>query len=175
MPRPTTVGLDDYTAAAADDWRRIVDARGQLPLEITMRLRRAAVHVDGVIAGVINATVLANYGDYEVLSALRRAGRSLTPRELAGELLITKAGMTGRLDRLEHGGLIQRLPNPADARSAQIELTARGTALVDDVFQRMVDAQKDMLSGLTVRQREQLANLLKQLLLSFEDVPPGSG
>ncbi len=165
------MGQHDFTAAAAEDWQRIVPLDGQLPLEVTMRLRRAATHIDAVIADVINPTPLASYGEYEVLSALRRADRSLTPGELADRLLITKAGMTGRLERLTGAGLVDRSPNPHDARSAQISLTARGAELVDDLYKRLMDAQESMLSDLTARQRDQLADLLRQLLLSFEDVP----
>lgn len=173
VARRAPLSRSDYTETAANDWKRIHDNTGQLPLEITMRLRRAAMRFEAVITSVINATALANYGEYEVLSALRRAARRLTPGDLADELLVTKAGMTGRLNRLEQEGLIDRVPNTADARSAWIELTTRGTATVDDVFQQLVDAQEAILADLSIRQREQLALLLKQLLLTLGDVPAG--
>ncbi|MDP9495349.1 MAG: MarR family transcriptional regulator [Actinomycetota bacterium] len=52
-------------------------------------------------------------GDYEVLALLRRNEPDLlTPVEVAKKLLSSQSGMTGKLDRLEAQGLIQRLPDP---------------------------------------------------------------
>ena len=92
-----TPGTDaDYTAEAARAWGRIRPEVEDSPLEITMRIRRASIHLDQVTGSVIAASPLTNYGDYEVLSVLRRARDALTPKDLAERLLITKAGMTGR-------------------------------------------------------------------------------
>jgi DNA-binding MarR family transcriptional regulator len=68
-----------------------------------------------------------------VLAALRRSGRpyTLTSSALARTVMMSRAGMTGRLDRLEEQGLIARAPDADDRRSFRISLTARGRRTVD--------------------------------------------
>lgn len=159
----------DYTAEAARAWGRIRPEVEDSPLEITMRIRRASIHLDHVIGSVIAASPLANYGDYEVLAALRRAGVPLAPKELAERLLVTKAAMTGRLERLGTAGLVDRSPNSSDARSADISLTTRGVAVVDELYLQLIAAQEDMLGQLGRSEREQLADLLRRFMLSLDD------
>ena len=62
-----------------------------------------------------------------MLSALRLAGPPyrLTPTRLGRGLLLSSAGITSRLDRLERRELVVRLPDPDDRRGVLIELTAR--------------------------------------------------
>ena len=59
-------------------------------------------------------------GEFDVLAALRRggAGTVLTPTALARVAMISPAGMTNRLNRLEAAGLIVRRPDPDDRRGS---------------------------------------------------------
>ena len=65
-------------------------------------------------------------GEFDVLAALRRGGTGtvLTPTALARVAMISPAGMTNRLNRLEAAGLIVRRPDPDDRRGSLVELTA---------------------------------------------------
>jgi DNA-binding MarR family transcriptional regulator len=72
-----------------------------------------------------------SYRDIYLLMALRRAGHDLTPTELLGELSITMAAITKRIDRLVETGYVQRTRDPADGRSVRIGLTDAGRRLVD--------------------------------------------
>src|SRR5436305_11241397 len=73
-------------------------------------------------------------GEVGLLSALRVAGPAhrLSPTQLGRGLMLSSAGVTSRLDRLERRGLIARLPDPADRRGIIVELTPEGLELVDD-------------------------------------------
>ena len=69
-------------------------------------------------------------GIFDVLTTLRRAGtpHTLAPRQIARSLLLSGAGLTSRLDRLEADKLIVRLPDPHDGRGLKVRLTPKGTA-----------------------------------------------
>ena len=86
-----------------------------------------------------------------MLAALRRSGEPyrLTPTKLAEEALISTAGMTNRLDRLEQAGLVERLPDPDDRRGVLVELTGEGRELVDSA----VDAHRGLSRRLSRRAR----------------------
>ena len=72
-------------------------------------------------------------GEFDVLAALRRSGTPYTmiPSELSAVLMMSRAGMTNRLDRLEAAGLVERRLDPADRRSFQIVLTDKGLTVID--------------------------------------------
>jgi DNA-binding MarR family transcriptional regulator len=57
------------------------------------------------------------------------AGPSRTSRELAGELGVGAATMTGLVDRLAERGLLVRVPVPEDRRVRHIEATVAGQEL----------------------------------------------
>jgi DNA-binding MarR family transcriptional regulator len=83
-------------------------------------------------------------GMFDVLATLKRAGRPyrLTPKELSASLLLSGAGMTNRLDRLEALGLVSRMPEPSDRRSLHIELTKKGNNFVDNVLPDLIETQR---------------------------------
>lgn len=110
-------------------------------------------------------------GTFDVLSALRRAGPpySLTPKQLAESLLLSGAGMTNRLDRLESLNLIARLPEPNDRRSLKIQLTQKGVKLVDEIIPRFVEAQRRLVTRLGMAETETLLGLLDRLSAALLD------
>jgi DNA-binding MarR family transcriptional regulator len=106
---------------------------------------------------------------YDVLATLRRAGPpyTLRPSELTRTLMLTSSGTTKRLDRLERAGLIARTPDPSDRRGVLITLTDAGRELHDRAITAHLDNERDLLSGLTDAEREQLAGLLRRLQLTL--------
>jgi DNA-binding MarR family transcriptional regulator len=66
---------------------------------------------------------------YSVL-VVAGANRGLSQSELAATLGIERARLVRLLHRLQHRGLIQRLPSSADGRRHALQLTPRGRALL---------------------------------------------
>lgn len=104
-------------------------------------------------------------GSFDVLAALRRAGPpfSLTPKQLSNSLMLSGAGMTSRLDRLEAQKFIIRLPEPNDRRSLKIQLTPRGVRLIDEIVPAVVEAQWKIASALGLGRTASLTNALRGL------------
>ena len=107
-----------------------------------------------------------NEGDYGVLAPLRRAGApfALTPTELARHRMMTSGGTTAALDRLERKGLVERAPNPADRRGSLMRLTDAGLEIVDAAMSEHVRTEEQLVASLSVKERDQLASLLRKLL-----------
>src|SRR5438045_8870290 len=61
--------------------------------------------------------------DFDVLAQLAIAGGSLRMAELADRALISRSGMTRRVARLHHEGLVRRSQADADARGLGVGLT----------------------------------------------------
>ncbi|MFE9971870.1 MarR family winged helix-turn-helix transcriptional regulator [Streptomyces hirsutus] len=109
-------------------------------------------------------------GEFDVLATLRRSGEpyALSPRQLSATLMLTTGGMTGRLDKLERAGLLRRSPDPHDRRGLQVTLTERGLHLADEAVGAGLALQTEALSALDGDRAEQLADLLRELLLATE-------
>ena len=119
-------------------------------------------------------TVFAEHGlnaaSFDVLATLRRAGKPyrLTPTALFESLMVTSGTMTNRLQRLEEKGLIQRQPNPEDARSQLVQLTPRGKALIEKAVAPHVENEGMILDQLPPHTRQQLEDGLKMLMKALE-------
>jgi DNA-binding MarR family transcriptional regulator len=67
---------------------------------------------------------------YDVLMQLDMAGGRLGLSELAATIVLSPSGLSKLLDRMEAAGLLQREPDPRDARSTFARITRHGRALV---------------------------------------------
>jgi DNA-binding MarR family transcriptional regulator len=101
-------------------------------------------------------------GTFDVMTALRRAGAPyrLTPKQLAQGLLLSGAGLTSRLNKLESQNLIARLPEPSDRRTLQVQLTALGETVINDAIPRVFEAQRSRLALLGAEGQKHLVDEL---------------
>ncbi|WP_285488982.1 MarR family winged helix-turn-helix transcriptional regulator [Amycolatopsis taiwanensis] len=109
-------------------------------------------------------------GEFDVLASLRRSGEpyTLRPSQLSATLMLTRAGMTNRLDRLETAGLVERTLDPADRRSFRVRLTDKGYATVEDAMTAHTANVTRLLSALSEEQLGTLDGLLRILLRALE-------
>ena len=86
-------------------------------------------------------------GTFDVLTALRRAGSPycLSPKQIAQSLLLSGAGLTSRLNKLEAQNLLARLPEPNDRRTLRVQLTAAGEVVINDAIPCVFEAQRRRL------------------------------
>ncbi|MFE3317235.1 MarR family winged helix-turn-helix transcriptional regulator [Nocardia sp. NPDC059195] len=105
-------------------------------------------------------------GEFDVLAALRRSGTpfELNPSVLADTLMLSRAGMTGRIDRLEAAGLVRRIADREDRRAVRVALTGEGRALVDTVVVAHTENETAMLSVLEPADRVALDRISRALL-----------
>ncbi|MFD4438783.1 MarR family winged helix-turn-helix transcriptional regulator [Nocardia sp. NPDC058519] len=105
-------------------------------------------------------------GEFDVLAALRRSGTpfELNPSVLADTLMLSRAGMTGRIDRLEAAGLVRRIADREDRRAVRVALTEEGRALVDTVVVAHTENETAMLSVLEPADRAALDRISRALL-----------
>lgn len=66
--------------------------------------------------------------EYNVLHTLSRSPEGMRMIDLTADVLITKAGLSRLITRMEERGLIQRTTDPHDGRAQRLQLTADGAA-----------------------------------------------
>jgi DNA-binding MarR family transcriptional regulator len=107
-----------------------------------------------------------------VLGALRIAGpkQQLSPTRLFKGLMLSSAGITSRLDRLERRGYVKRKRDPDDRRGVLVELTDAGREVLDQAVKANTGRERELTASLSKQEQQALAGLLKKLLAGLE--PP---
>ena len=82
--------------------------------------------------------------------------------------MLSSAGITSRLDRLEKRDLVQRTRDPHDRRGVLVELTAEGRSVLEQAVEANTAAERDLVAGLEPGDLETLAGLLKKVLARLE-------
>ena len=136
------------------------------------------------LAGEVEAGMRAHYarndlsqGRFVVMLMLDHArDGQATPGELAHQVGVTPATITGLLRGLERDGLVGRESSTEDRRVSTIRLTGRGgdhlRAMLPDHFRRL----GGLMSHLSARECEDLTRLLRKVALGLpflcEPAPP---
>lgn len=150
-------------------WRRELPLLDVEPLQVLSRITRLARRLD-LARGAAFARHQLESWEFDVLSALRRAGRpyELSPGQLVTETLVTSGTMTNRVDRLEQRGLVRRKPDPGDRRGVRVRLTPAGRETVDAALTDLVAHERDLLAEVSPAEQASLADLLRRLNAPLE-------
>ena len=159
----------DWTDRLLSSWGSVEPWFEGETYEVTARISRIALHISRQQEEVFGRFGL-NRGDVGVLSALRFAGPSnqLSPTQLFKGLMISSAGITSRLDRLEKRGLVRRERHPSDRRGVLVELTDEGRIVLDEAVKANTEAERRLVGTLDAAEGRQLAGLLKKMLAGLE-------
>lgn len=150
-------------------WQRERPDLDVSPMGVIGRMGRLAKHFEHAIQDTFSQFGL-NVREFDVLATLRRSGDpyQLSPTALFNTLMVSSGTMTHRVDQLEQGGLVKRIPDPSDRRGTLITLTEEGFNLIEKALEAHVANEHRILSVLKQSERELFIVLLRKLLTSFE-------
>lgn len=136
---------------------------------IFIRMGRLVRHLKVVAEQAARAVGLEQY-QYETLHHLmvRETPGTASPTQLAEDLGISPAGMTGRLASLEKAGWLRRTTLPDDRRRVVVEITADGARIWRDALALRGRAEDELSGTLSRAERATLAALLKRMTLHLE-------
>ncbi|PKH06493.1 MarR family winged helix-turn-helix transcriptional regulator [Moritella sp. Urea-trap-13] len=105
--------------------------------------------------------------EFDILATMRRSGTSpVTPTELYQTLMLSSGAVSTRIEKLVKSGFVQRIASEHDRRSCKVTLTKEGIELVDTALNAHVANMDNILEVLSHQEQEQLANLLRKILLA---------
>ncbi|KEO84538.1 hypothetical protein EL26_03195 [Tumebacillus flagellatus] len=102
---------------------------------------------------------------WTLLSVLCKSGQGMTMTELGKNLLVTKANMTGMVDRLERDGFVSRHPDQFDRRVTKVLLTDKGKEFMNAIEGPRNEFTEEMLGDFS---HEELTNFCGYLERLFE-------
>ncbi len=104
-----------------------------------------------------------------VLLYLHHQGGQALQRELTDFMRVKPSTANGVLNRMEEKGLLRRSVSGRDARRRIITLTEKGEEEQAAFQQNYLDAERDMVRGLTPAERETLMDLLDRVIQNLEE------
>jgi len=134
------------------------------------RMQFLVKHLSRVKQATLSAHDLHRF-EFDTMHALARRGEPYEagPSELAAELQMSPAAMTGRLDALEQRGFLSRLRSPKDRRKVIVRLSPVGHRAWRAALDGMGDEEDRILGALTGAERRQLTGLLRRMLRRVEE------
>jgi DNA-binding MarR family transcriptional regulator len=111
------------------------------------------------------------FARYEALVLLHfsRSG-SLPLGKMGDRLMLHPTSVTNIVDRLEHQGLVERIPHPTDRRTTLAGITEQGREVVAKATEA-VSAAHFGVGALSVGELDQLTDLLRTLRIDAGDFP----
>ncbi len=134
-------------------------SEGLLNALLGYRLARAAVSTSTVFEQQVGQPHGLRPLEFSLL-VLAQANAGAGPAALARALAISRPQTTQCLDRLEAAGLLKREPSPHDGRSLVVQLTDAGQQLASETGQRLQQAERHALRGLSGAEQAMLLELL---------------
>lgn len=158
-----------YTIDVVDAWTKLRPGRDLASLSILQRLLWAGRLTESIIARVATASGLRNRGDYEILALIRRTEPDLlTLVEIADRLRTSPSGMTGKIDRLEGQGFIQRRSYARDRRVLLVALTDLGRSTIEEAFDVSTALYDRLLVDLSDQEKGTLDDLLAKVVSTLD-------
>jgi DNA-binding MarR family transcriptional regulator len=166
----------DWTDELLDRWTGVRPRQDMEPYQVTARISRIGLHIARGQEEAFGRFGL-NRGEVGVLGALRIAGpkQQLSPTRLFKGLMLSSAGITSRLDRLERRGYVRRRRHPDDRRGVLVELTDAGREVLDQSVRANTAGEKELVANLTKQEQKVLAGLLKKMLAGLEPTAAEGG
>jgi DNA-binding MarR family transcriptional regulator len=159
----------NFARETVDDWSRLRPDDDLLGLGVVHGLIWSGRLAQELLEKTAIASGLRRRGDYEVLALLRRAEPELlSPLQVAQKLMTSQSGMTGKLDRLERQGLVQRRPDPEDRRAIRLGITDAGCDLIDEAFTTSLSVYQSMLNEFSPTELKNFEALLEKLLANLD-------
>ncbi|KJY81855.1 MarR family transcriptional regulator [Vibrio galatheae] len=130
------------------------------------RLRRTSIAWKTKLDQVFKQHDLSSI-EFDILATIRRSETTgITPTELYKTLMLSSGAVSTRIEHLVKRGLIERVFSEQDRRSCKVILTRQGCKLVDEALNDHVANMNNMLDVLTQTEQQQLAKLLRKILIA---------
>ena len=136
---------------------------GELEVELSRLLRRARSAQQRTAAEVHPDLDSAGYAVLVAVRDLAAAGGGARGGDISDVLGLHKSTTSRNLTTLEALGLIERIPDPDDARARQVRMTSEGLAALERSFEGRRERLRSQLDAWEPDDIAELARLLRRL------------
>ncbi|GAA4043968.1 MarR family transcriptional regulator [Arthrobacter methylotrophus] len=152
----------DFITRLRASWKRAMPRLDTTSIELVGRINRIASQSIQQLDRVLAPSGVSR-SEFDVLCALARSERPLRANEVTAQTMLSGAATTKLTARLQAVGLISRERLERDGRGVLLELTPAGRSLVETQFPRCLEADQQLLQGLSNDEQAALATLLRRV------------
>jgi DNA-binding MarR family transcriptional regulator len=127
---------------------------------VPFRLNRLAAEVSSALAIEYQDRRGLDIPAWRVLATLGFRNDACSAQFISQCTRTHKSTISRAVTALLHEGLIERVENEADRREFRLQLTAKGRALYEELFPRLLRREEEIFACLSAAERKQLSTLL---------------
>ncbi|MFF5975923.1 MarR family winged helix-turn-helix transcriptional regulator [Streptomyces sp. NPDC012769] len=157
----------DWTDEHVARWQPVLPGLDPVVEGAVTRMKKLSVHLRRVREQSLVDFDLERH-EFDTLHKLAGRGGSAAPSELAQDLDLAPASVTGRLDALEKRGFVRRTPSTTDRRRVVVELTDSGRATWLGAMDVLGHEEERLLGVLDPEERDSLNDMLRRIMLAAE-------
>jgi DNA-binding MarR family transcriptional regulator len=131
------------------------------------RLNRLATEVSAALSSEYQERYGLDIPEWRVIATLGFRDDACSAQYIAQCTRTHKSTISRAVSNLLSRGLLERVENDADRRELSLRLTAKGRALYEELIPRLRRKEKDILSCLSPREREDFARTLGKIEISL--------
>ncbi|MFF1478584.1 MarR family winged helix-turn-helix transcriptional regulator [Streptomyces sp. NPDC058301] len=160
-------GKRDWTDGHVEQWLPVLPGLDPAVEGAVTRMKKLTDHLRRVRERSLVDFAL-DRPEFDTLHKLAGRGGTATPSQLATDLDLAPASVTGRLDALERRGFLRRTPSTTDRRRVHVELTESGRATWRGAMDMLGDEESRVLGALSRDERELLNDMLRRIMIVAE-------
>lgn len=165
------MGQLEQTREVVSGWAELRPDDNLVALGVIQRLVWSGRLAQSVLERAAVASGLRRRGDYELVALLRRVEPTLlTAVEVTRALAASASGLTGKIDRLEDQGMIERQSDPMDRRAVRLALTEKGRSVADEAFSLTLELYRRIVDRLGEEDLDKLDSLLESILGRLDEL-----
>ncbi|MEU9202997.1 MarR family transcriptional regulator [Streptomyces sp. NPDC048332] len=157
----------DWTDGHVERWKPVLPELDPEVEGAVTRMKKLGVHLRRVREQSLVDFDLDRQ-EFDTLHKLAGRGGKAAPSELAADLDLAPASVTGRLDALERRGFVRRRPSTTDRRRVDVELTEEGRATWTGAMEFLGHEEERLLGVLAEDERVLLNDMLRRIMVVAE-------
>lgn len=132
---------------------------------------KVASEIENSLDGLLSKYNLSS-GRFMLLFLLRNAPTGLRPSELANQVGVTQATISGLINSLEKAELVIREGHQSDGRSFVIKLAAKGEQLIQEIFPQWYPRVENFWNVVSEEEKGSINNLLAKMIQNKSALTP---
>ncbi|MFD8690930.1 MarR family winged helix-turn-helix transcriptional regulator [Streptomyces sp. NPDC059651] len=157
----------DWTDGHVERWKPVLPELDPDVEGAVTRMKKLSVHLRRVREQSLVDFDLDRQ-EFDTLHKLAGRGGKAAPSELAADLDLAPASVTGRLDALERRGFVRRRPSTTDRRRVDVELTDEGRSTWVGAMEFLGHEEERLLGVLPKDERTLLNDMLRRIMVVAE-------
>ncbi|MFB7587924.1 MarR family winged helix-turn-helix transcriptional regulator [Streptomyces sp. NPDC056169] len=157
----------DWTDGHVARWQPVLPGLDPVVEGAVTRMKKLSVHLRRVREQSLVDFDLERH-EFDTLHKLAGRGGSAAPSELAQDLDLAPASVSGRLDALEKRGFVRRTQSTTDRRRVVVELTESGHQTWLGAMDVLGHEEYRLLGVLSAEERNRLNDLLRRIMVEAE-------